>query len=219
MAKLVLPVGKRVAELALFSVDALPERAPDAAQVRELEGRALLVRLPSAEDGSDLLHAYVDESVPHALLRYCKVGRAQHGRLRLEGGRLAFGSTATAFAGFIADPGVRADADAPAGDYEVTAYPTEYPEHLVRDAIEATLTKQAVRHLTVPVQIVVTALAFAALAALLKAWLVIALIAAGAGFCLRLYARHPNTARLREQKRAVELEYPTVVVALRRAAQ
>ena len=56
MAKLILPGGTDVAEMALFSVDALPAQPPQPAELDALEAQGSLVRFPAGSDGGYLLH-------------------------------------------------------------------------------------------------------------------------------------------------------------------
>lgn len=214
MTKLVLPGGTDVAELALFSVDALPDRLPEPDALPALEERAALMRFPTGADGSYLLHAYVDEAVPDELLRYCDVGTAKRGRLRLEHGRLGFGGIESAFAAFEPNTAVRSDALLAAGEYAITAYRTAFPEHRVKNTIEAALSKDDQKHLAAPMKLVVTGLIFIGAAIVLKAWLVAVLVALAVAAGLRLFFKNPHTVRLLERKRTIELGHPSIVVAL-----
>jgi hypothetical protein len=214
MTKLVLPGGTDVAELALFSVDALPARSPEADALRALEQRAALMRFPTGKDGSYLLHAYIDEAVPDELLRYCDVSGVQQGRLELEHGRLGFGGIESVFAGFEPNAAIRSDAVLAPGKYAITGYRTAFPEHRVKRAIEAALSKDDQKHLAAPMKLVVSGLIFMAGAIVLKAWLVAAVIALAVAAGLRMFFKNPHTVRLLERKRTIERAHPSIVVSM-----
>ena len=217
MTKLVLPGSTRVGEMALFSLDGLPDHAPAAAEVDALVAQRRLMRFPMHADGGYLLHLFLDEAVPDALMQYCDSTTIKRGRLELASGLLGFGGLESAVQARKPDERTRSDGSVPGGHYDVTAYATSYPEHMVRDAIEATLDKRARQHLAAPVKLLVTGLIAAGIAGLVKAWFVAALIALGVAVTVRSFFKHPETVRLQTMKRAIELRYPSIIAVLRPA--
>jgi hypothetical protein len=219
MSKLILTGGTDVGEMAVFSADALPIRRPDSAAIDALVERALLLRLPTGAGGAHLLHVYIDEPVPDDVMRYCSTRDARHGRLRFEQGQLGFGGLESASADFAANAAIRSDGSVPAGEYEAAAYPAAFPDALVTNAMRATISPEAKKHLAVPVQFAVIALSVVAVMILLKAWLAASVVALAFAGCLWLFYTHPTTKRLRDQARSVQLAYPSIVVALRSTAR
>lgn len=216
MTKLVLPGGTDVAEMALFSLDGLPDgRAPKPEEVKALEAEHRLLRFEMRADGGYLLHLFLDEPVPGELMQYADTESVKRGTLQLPSGRLAFGGLESTFDGFEPNDAIRSDGAIAAGEYDVTAYRMEYPEHLVRSAIEATLDQRARKHLAAPVKLTVTALIAAGIAALFEAWFVAALIALATAGVLRMFFKHPETRRLQAMKDAIQLRYPTILAVLR----
>lgn len=217
MTKLVLPGRTRVREMALFSLDGLPDRVPAGAEADALVAQRRLMRFPMRADGGYLLHLFLDEAVPDALMRYCDSTTVKHGQLELASGQLGFGGLESAVQGWKPDERTRSDGAIPGGHYDVTAYATSYPEHMVRDAIEATLDKRARQHLAAPVKLLVTGLIAAGIAGLVKAWFVAALIALGVAVAVRYFFKHPETLRLQAMKSAIESRYPNIIAVLRPA--
>ena len=215
MAKLILPGGTDVAEMALFNVDALPAQLPQPAGFDALEAQAALVRLPTGADGGYLLHVYLDEPVPEGLMRFCSSNDVIRARLRLAHGRLGFGGSESAFAGFAPNEAIRSDGELPPGEYDVSAYRTKYPDDLIATAVAASFGKQDQNHLAIPVRIVVAALALIVPAIVVKLWLAAVIVGLAAFGALRLYLKHPTTEQLRRRRRTVELDYPSIVVAMR----
>jgi hypothetical protein len=219
MSKLILSGGTQGREMALFSVDALPARRPDAAAIDALAQQGFLLRVPAGADRARALHVYVDEPVPDDLMRYCRSSDAQRGPLRLRQGRLGFGGLESVFAEFEPDEAIRSDGVLPAGDYEATVYAADFPDVLVTNAIRASFGPEAKKHLAVPVKLALIAVVIAAVMVVLKAWLAAGVVALAAGGALWLFSQHPTTRRLRAQVRSIERSYPSIVVALRSAEQ
>jgi len=215
MAKLIMTGGTDVGEMAVFSVDALPAGRPDATAIDALTGQGLLLRLPTGADGAYLLHVYLDEPVPDDVMRYCSAGDARHGRLSLPHGRLGFGGLESVFADFEPNEAIRSDGTLPAGEYQATAYKAAFPDALVTHAMRAAISPEAKKHLAVPVQIAVIALALMAVTIVLKAWLAATVVVLAAVGGLWLFYKHPTTQQLRDQARSIELRYPSIVVTLR----
>jgi hypothetical protein len=215
MAKLVLVGGTDIAEMALFSVEALPAQRPEPEALDALAEDGQLLRIPTGADGAYLLHAYVDEPIPGELMRYCSATESIRGRLRLPHGRLGFGGSESAFAGFVPNEAIRSDGEVAPGEYGITAYRTKFPDDLIATVVAASFGKHDMRHLAIPVQIVVAALALIVPALLVELWLAAAVIALLAAGGIRMYLKHPTTEQLREQRRRVELEYPSIVITMR----
>ena len=87
MPRLVLPGGTDVAEVAIFSLDALPQRL-DRDTVARLEREGSLIRFNTGADGAYLLHAYVDEPVPDDLRKYCDIADRKIATLNVSGGHV-----------------------------------------------------------------------------------------------------------------------------------
>jgi hypothetical protein len=215
MAKLILEGGTDVAEVALFSLDALPEQLPDGDGIEALEQQGLLVRMPTGADGGYLVHVYADEPLPDDLLRHLSPEGGRRRRLVVREGGVGFGGLESVYSGFAPNAAIRSDGALPAGEYEARVYRAEFPDSTVPTAIASSLGKQAMRHLAVPVQIVVLALSLAAGAVLLRAWLALLVIALGAAAAIRMYLKHPATEQLRRQRREIERQFPSLVVELR----
>ena len=213
MSKIILPGGTDVAEMALFSVDALsPKFVPDPVALASMETQGLVMRFPTGSDGGYLLHVYLDEPIPADVMKYCVAGEAKKGVLNFEHGRLGFGGMESLSATFTPDGLIRTDARIPPGKYEATAYLTEYPDELIAAAIEAKIGGKSLRVLALPGCVTPVGVLLAAIALAAEAWYLAAFVAA-AFFGLRfLFVRSRRLKRLRDQKLSVEMEYPSIVV-------
>jgi hypothetical protein len=218
MPKLILTGRSDVGEMALFDVDALPARRPDRAAIDALVAQGALLRVPRGADRACVLHVYLDEPVPDELMRYCSASDDRHGRLKLEHGRLGLGGVESAFAGFESNEAIRSDGVLTPGEYDATVCRAAVPDALVTNAMRAALSPQAKKHLAVPVQIMVVALAVMAATIFVKAWLAATVVALAAVGGLWMFYQHPATKQLRAQARAIELRYPSIVVTLRSAS-
>lgn len=110
MTTLCLPAGTDVAEMALFDVDALPQRLPqDVEDFASLVSHGQLIRFPVDGDGAYLLHLFANESIPAETMRYCHANDKLTGAIQISNGRIAFGGLESAYAEFQPNPNVRAD--------------------------------------------------------------------------------------------------------------
>jgi hypothetical protein len=216
MAKLVLAGGTDVAEMALFDVDALVrDRPPDLDSLTEMENRRAALRFPSGSDGGYLLHAYVDEPVPADLLKYCSVDDRKSAILDISAGNVGFGGIESLYSSFAPNPNIRADAQVPAGSYDVTAYRTEYPDELVEDAVRGRIGPRGARienmpGFAIPIGLVSTMLTFFAFG-----WIAAVFVALIAVSALVIFFRSPQLKRLSHERRQAELAYPSIVVHMR----
>ncbi len=104
---MVLAGGTDVAEVALFSLDALPQTISDAETISQLQSVHALVRFPTGSDGGYLLHAYVDEPIPSRIDQYCLKDDEIRSRLSLISGRIGFGGVEATFAEFKPNSNIR----------------------------------------------------------------------------------------------------------------
>jgi len=216
MAKFVLPGGTDVAEVALFSLDALRDEGPDGEELVRLEGMAAIVRFPTGGDGGYLLHAYVDESIPGSIARYCDKSDRKTARISLPSGRVGFGGVESAFASYKPNSNIRTDGSFPPGDYDVEAFHTEFPDGLVEKEILERVGKRGMRLLSLPAYLIPMVLLLAVGALALKAWLIGVIVVGTAVVGLKgFYFRSPTIKKLREQQLDAQREYPSIVVALR----
>lgn len=217
MAKIVLPAGTDVAEMALFALDALPsDRPPKPDALASMEAQGTLLRFPTGSDGGYLLHAYVNEPIPEEVMKYCVANDNKTGVLRLSSGRVGFGGLESLFTSFKQNVNIRSDSIVPAGEYEIVAFHIEYPDELIEEAVEAKLGHNAAKLLSLPEYIIPIALLVALIALILKAWVVTAAIVFLSVVGLKaLFFSNPRIKRLRKERTDVELNYPSMVVEMR----
>lgn len=217
MAKLVLAGGTDVAEMALFSIDALPnDRPPDEQSLKCMEEQGVLIRFSTGADGDYLLHAYLNEDIPAEVRRHCVVGNAKAGRLRLASGRIGFGGSESLVSTFAPNQAIRADSTVPPGDYEVTAFHTEYPDELIETAVEARLGVGGNKLLNLPGKVIGIAALLTVIAFSMKAVFVAMVIVAATFVGLRyLFFKNPKIQALEREKRSIESSYPSIVVEMR----
>lgn len=202
--------------MALFSIDALAaDRCPTPEEIRALVEQDLAMLFPTGADGGYLLHAYVDESIPDEVTRYCIVADRKKGSLALAGGRLGFGGVESMFEAFKPNAQIRSDCTLPPGRYEVIAFRTEYPDEIAEAKIEATIGARGRRLLNVPAYVIIAAIALATCAAVLKFWVAALAIVVLSAVGLKVFFSNPAIKRLQEQERAVHLEFPSMVVEMR----
>ena len=220
MTRLILSGGTSVSAVGLFDADALPcEGPPSPEGFLEMESRNSVVRFSTGRDGGYLLHAYVDEPVPAELLKYCSADDKRSSRLQLASGNLAFGGVESAYATFVPNSTVRSDARVLAGTYDVTAYRTEYPANLCEQAIRAQVGATGLQILNAPGYIVPAALVLPMVAFYMSGWLAGASLFAAAAISLFLLTRSPTFKRLSAEKRAIDLQYPSIVVQMKSASE
>jgi hypothetical protein len=216
MPRIALPGGTDVAEMALFSIDALSgEGCPDPATLASMEAQNFVMRFPTGSDGGYLLHVYLDEAIPEEVMRYCVLDDALKGRLKIEHGRLGFGGSESLYANFESNSSIRTDARVPPGEYDVIAYHTEYPDELIEAAVKAKIGEKASKFLALPGYVIAVTVLFAAIAIVTQAWYLAVSIAGAAFFGLRfLFFNNDRIKLLQEQKQSVELSYPSIVVQM-----
>jgi hypothetical protein len=216
VTKLVLAGGTDVAEVALFDVDSLVgDRQMDAEQLEDLASRKAVIRFPTGADGGHLLHAYVDEEIPSSLQQYCDSGSEITSSLILASGRLGFGGVESMYEDFFPNPNIRADGQVPAGEYEVIGYRTEYPEDLVGSAIRQRIGTGGSRLINSPGYLIPVAFVLTIVAFNLSGWIagVSAIVLSYLAF--KLLTRSRSYQQLNAAQRAVEMDYPSIVVAMR----
>jgi hypothetical protein len=216
MAKIALPGGTDVAEMALFSVDALSaDRYPDPATLAAMEAQHVVMRFPTGADGGYLLHIYLDEAIPEEVMKYCASHDAVCGRLKIERGRLGFGGVESLCGSFSLNPSIRTDAQVPPGDYDVTGYHAEYPDELIEAAVKAKIGQKAWRILALPGYVILIAFLSTLVALATKSWYLAAFVIAATFFGLKfLFFRNGRIRHLKEQKLSIEMNYPSIVVRM-----
>ena len=216
MPRLVLPGGTDVAEMAVFSVDALPRRS-DRATLGRLEDQGSLIRFGTGADGAYLLHAYVEEPIPVDLLKYCNVADRRTARLSAPDGRIAFGGSESAYGEFKSNPAIRTDAQIPPGNYDVVAYHTDYPDELMESAVRARIGAPAQRLLNRPRYIIGAGVVLTVAFLFVDRWYA-AGVAATTVVANVVFFKHPKIKQLESEKRTVELEYPSIVLSMTSSA-
>jgi len=220
MTRLILSGGTGVAAVGLFDADALPcDGPPSPDGFLEMESRHSVVRFSTGGDGGYVLHAYVDEAVPSELLKYCSADDKRSSRLKLSSGNLAFGGVESAYATFVPNSTVRSDARVPPATYDVTAYRTEYPSNLREHAIRAQVGPTGLQILNAPGYIVPAALVLPIVAFYTSGFLAGASLFGAAASSLFLLTRSPAFKRLSAEKRAIDLQYPSIVVHMKSGSQ
>ena len=217
MTKFVLAAGTDVGEMALFSVDALSgDRCPHPDVIKAMEEQYLVVRFPTGSDGGYLLHAYVDEVIPHEVAKYCVKEDQKSGRLFLSGGRLGFGGIESLFMSFKPNPNIRSDCMLSAGDYEVTAFRTIYPDEFIEAAVEAKIGKDGLRLLTLPAYVIAIAVLLTLFTLAMQLWYTAAAIVVATILGLKVFFFSKlNIKRLQEEKKSIEMGFPSIVVEMR----
>lgn len=216
MPRVVFPAGTDVAEMAIFSLAALPSRF-DNSVVTRLEADGSLIRFGTGADGGYLLHAYVEEPVPEKVLRFCNRGDTKTATLKLPDGRIGFGGSESVFADFAANNQIRSDAQLPPGTYHVIAYHTDYPDEELESAIRARIGAAGQRLLGLPAYIIWLGVLLALSAFFVERWYAAVAVLLTA-MTVILYLRHPSIVRLQAQAEAVQLEYPSIVLSMTRSS-
>lgn len=215
MPRLILPGGTDVAEMALFSIDALPsDHCPGSSDLAAMEEQRLVVRFDTGGDGGYLLHAYVDEQIPGDIMNYCVADDAIRGKLRVEQGRLGFGGVESLYRNFKPNHNIRSDGRIPPGEYDVVAYHTDYPEELIEQAIRAGIGEKSLKLLAAPGFVVLPAFVLFAMAAASHAWLLAGFVIACAWLGLRLLANRPEFRQIQAAKLRAEMAFPSIVVQM-----
>jgi hypothetical protein len=212
MPRLVLPGGTDVAEVAIFSLDALPQRL-DRDTVARLERERSLIRFNTGADGGYLLHAYVDEQIPDDLLKYCDIADRKIATLIVSGGHVGFGGSESTYAEFSPNVAIRTDARIPPGTYEVTAYHTSYPDDEIDRAVRERIGASGQRLLHLPGYIIPVGVLLALASWFVSHWYVVAVVVATAGVVL-LFTKHPAIVQLQAEAHAAELDHPSIVLSM-----
>lgn len=224
MAKIVMEGGTDVAEMALFSLDALPEDAAGEDDLERMQRDGHAVRFPTGADGGYLLHIYLDESIPDALEQYCEKDDVLTGKLHAGSGKVGFGGVESAYLKFKPNDYIRADAVLPGGTYDLVAYHTDYPEELIEGAIDAHLdaAERRLLNLRGRVKLLFLLAAFIAFAVAVAwkapVWVVglmpvgvIALMIA----TLMLMSLSKRYKAVSEKSKAAQMDFPSIVVEMR----
>ncbi|WP_141508250.1 hypothetical protein [Ramlibacter sp. WS9] len=216
MATIVLPGGTDVAEVAIFSLDSLPDVATDSDAVDSIVQSGELVRFPTGADGAYLLHAYVDEAIPEDIYQYCAKEDAVRGRLFLASGRIGFGGIESTFSAFKSNANIRSDGQVPPGDYALTAFHAEFPDDLVEKAVAAAIGRKGQLLLWLPSVVIPLAIVLGMIALFFKGPLGALTVAAVTVLGLKFgYFSNSTIRRLDEQNSRVSLAFPSIVVEMR----
>lgn len=191
--KLVLPGGTDVAEMALFSLEAVAGvRRIDETAIESLEKQGFAVRMPTGADGGYLLHAYVDEPIPEDVLKHC----ANDDRIAQPGDSYGLRGASGHLPGDRIPDGVSRRPDPPCGGGEGRARrhedaPDPSAGHHDRGSVYACGAHSE---------------------SVAGGGLIVGIAIIGLKV---LYYGNPALKRLEAAKGAVELEYPSIVVAMR----
>jgi hypothetical protein len=219
MSHLILPGGTDIAEVGLFSTDALPlDRGPTPDALSELQRSGQMLRMPTGADGGYLLHAYVDESIPSEVLRCCSEDDRLVGEFRTTSGNIAFGGLESAFRNFKENHSIRTDATITPGTYRYTAYHTQYSDEVVSADINSSLSKGELRFLAIPGPAGIVTVLAVAIAGTSHHFVFAAVVAALGAIIIRMVVRSTQYKSLRSRKKERELRYPSIVIELRSAA-
>jgi hypothetical protein len=219
MPRLILPGGTDIAQVGLFSTDALPvDRRRRLRALSELERGCQMIRMPTGADGAYLLHAYVDEPIPAELRRFCSREDTLTGEFRSVTGNVAFGGLESAFRNFKPNHRIRTDATVTPGTYTYTAYRTEYPDEMVSaDPTEGLRTRQRL-FLSIPGYIGLVVFITIAVSLATEHFLRAAILVAVCVIVIRTLVGSARYKALTRKFRERALQYPSIVIELRSAA-
>lgn len=224
MSKLVLEGGTDVAEVALFSVDDIPESSPDEDSIEEMENRKTLIRLPTGADGGYLLHLYEPEAIEEDTLEYCVQEDKLTGEFHTKSGNVGFGGLESTYSKFEPNKSIREDGKIEKGSYLFSAYHTDYPSEFIEDAIQREVGREGVKKLSISGNIilvgVIVFLAFLFLGFVLDYDFFIGAIAAIA-LTIITFKKYTGTESFKEiehQKNQVEKKFPSIVIHLEKNA-
>lgn len=220
MAKIILEGGTDVAEVALFSVDALGSKFPDYEAIEALEKRNHLIKFPTGADGAYLLHLYVDEEIENEILAFCDIEDSLKGEFESPNGVIAFGGVESAFNEFELNSNIRSDSEIAEGTYDYIAYHTDYPDEYIEDAVKSELGESGLAYLS-RVALIGWAGFLLGLLSLILAFLIsyvffisLATVALATFLGDKKYSGTERYKRLEETRNKVELNYPSIVVQL-----
>jgi hypothetical protein len=219
MAHLRLPAGTDVAEMALFDTEALPaSRELDGERLDELASKNRLIRFPTGGDGGYLLHLFVNEDVPPSIQRYCLEHDKLEGKFSTASGRIAFGGVESVHHEFKQNSNIRTDVTIGPGTYEYAAYRTDFPDELVTQASRVGRTREEVWLDRAPLIAVLSTIAIAVTLAVFQHYLFAGVSLAAGYFVARWLARRPTYLKIQTRRRDAQLDFPSMVIALRDAA-
>jgi hypothetical protein len=216
MTQLALAGGTDVAEVALFSTDALPGRRKLNGEVlAELERAGTLVRFPTGSDGAYLLHLYVDEPIPPAIAARCVQDDSKNGSFLAASGAIAFGGVESAACDFKPNENIRSDGTIPAGRYEYAAFHTEFPEEMPssRPKSSTNLTERIVVAMANFGPLIAFLPIVAALS--LRQYVLAGVLFVAAWGTIRMCRRSAVFKRWLTERKKHGMQYPSIVVSLR----
>lgn len=212
---LCLPAGTDVAEMALFDVDALPQRLPRDVEdfaVRASHGQ--LIRFPVDGDGAYLLHLFVNEPIPVATMRYCQANDKLTGGIYISNGRIAFGGLESGYAEFPPNPNIRADGLIESGRYLYTAYKTEFPDEMVMQAIRVERTSGERWLSRAPIMATCSLIMIACALAIARQFAPAGVALLSSFFVGKSIRRLPSYRTLEARREHAQLAFPSIVVEL-----
>jgi hypothetical protein len=216
MPCLVLPGGTDIAEVGLFSIEALPiKRGVTSEVLEELQRNSQLIRMSTGADGGYLLHAYVDEPIPPDVMRYCSHEDKLAGVFQTETGNVAFGGLESAFGGFKSNPAIRNDGAVPSSRYTYAGYHTDFPDELVSADIDSGLSKNERRFLATPAPVGIVAFFAVVVAMASQLFLIAAILVVTSVVAIRAIVRSTNYRDLTKRRTERALKYPSIVIELR----
>jgi hypothetical protein len=216
MTHLSLSGGTDVAAMALFSIDAASERS-DPETLDRLEAQGFMLRFELGGDGGYLLHAYIDEPVPDSVMKYCELEETRTKRLQVGATGIGFGGAETVVRGVDPNLHMRTDARVPAGEYDVTAYLTNYPDELLEAELDAVLGRGGRRLLDLPGYIIGLGVVVVGGCLLVGEYVAAALVSAAIFAGMKWgYFRNPRIQQLQRDQEAIEMKYPNIVVQMGR---
>ncbi len=227
VSKIVLEGGTDVAEMVLFSVDEIPPERVSEETLAGLEANSQAIRMPTGADGGYLLHLYVDEQVSDEVMQYCIEDDALRAEFRSKSGQIAFGGAESTYAEFEPNDFIRTDARIASGVYDAVAFRTDHPDELIEDAVEKAIGPDGKRAEDVSTYIIIgtVILAFAAfilgsaIAQTRAVGIVLAVIVVIAGrLWYKSHTRTDQYQKATDQRRDVQLEYPSIVIQLTKRA-
>jgi hypothetical protein len=216
MARISLPAGTDVAEMAFFDIDSLPTLLPRGIEeFAPLISQNRLIRFPTVGDGGYLLQVFVNDEIPTEIRRYCQEEDILTGNFQTPRGRVAFGGMESVYAEFKKNPKIRSDGVIEPGNYSYTAYRTEFPDELVTQATRVEQNAGERWLDRAPILTTLSALAIAFGFAVMRNFIT-AVIAILAGyFAVKWLLSRPGYQILEERRKQAQLAFPSIVIELR----
>lgn len=216
MQCVVLSGGTDIAEVGLFSIDALPiKRGVTSEVLKKLERNNQLIRMPTGADGGYLLHVYVDARIPTDVMRFCSQDDKLTGVFQTDTGKVGFGGLESAFGGFQNNPAIRSDGAVPPGRYTFNGYHTEYPDEMVSADIDSGLSKNERRFLATPGPAGMVAFFAVVVAIASRHFLIATILALISVIGIRAIVRSTKYRVLSKTRSDRALKYPSIVIELR----